>query len=209
MEYPHSWGFHLLLRWLRSTQKGTSRLSRLSRPLTTCCHLSWCWVLVDSQKNRSSVYKGNFLTPNPTFSCSSKLENKNVLAQNPKNWREYFLWSWMFHVHTRAKSQLFIKKFSRIWCLKYVNFVKIGLHTYMRILWKMRIWNCEFCEKWDFEVVNFLKNENLKCEFCQKWQLENVNFVKNETLKLWILSKMILWNGEFCVKWDFEMVNFV
>ena len=29
------------------------------------------------------------------------------------------------------------------------------------ILWKMRLWNCEFCEKWDFENVNFMKNEIL------------------------------------------------
>ena len=37
----------------------------------------------------------------------------------------------------------------------------------------MRLWNCEFCEKWDFE----------KCEFCEKWDFEIVNFVKNETLQ--------------------------
>ena len=51
---------------------------------------------------------------------------------------------------------------------------------------------CEFCEKWDFENVNFVKNETLKmckmtllkCEFCEKWDIENVNFVKNETLKI-------------------------
>ena len=35
------------------------------------------------------------------------------------------------------------------------------------ILWKMRLWNCEFCQKWDFEIVNF---------------------VKNKTLEMWILS---------------------
>ena len=45
------------------------------------------------------------------------------------------------------------------------------------ILWKMRLWNCEFCEKWDFE---------------------NVLFVNNETLKMWILWKMKLWICEFC-----------
>ena len=52
----------------------------------------------------------------------------------------------------------------------------------------MRFWKCEFCEKWDFEIVNF---------------------VKNEILKLWMLSKMRLWNCEFCEIWDFEIVNFV
>ena len=58
----------------------------------------------------------------------------------------------------------------------------------MWILWKMRLWKCELYEKWDFE---------------------NVNFMKNETLKLWILSKMRLSNCELCEKWDFEYVNCV
>ena len=79
---------------------------------------------------------------------------------------------------------------------------------------------CEFCEKWDFENVNFVKNETFKmwifskmrswkCEFCEKWDFEIVNFVKKETLKLWIWWKMRLWNCEFGEKWDFENVNFV
>ena len=45
-----------------------------------------------------------------------------------------------------------------------------------------------------------------KCEFCEKWDFEIVNFVENETLKLWILWKMSLWNCEFCEKLDFENV---
>ena len=32
----------------------------------------------------------------------------------------------------------------------------------MWILSKMRLWNCEFCQKWDFEIVNFVKNEIFK-----------------------------------------------
>ena len=52
---------------------------------------------------------------------------------------------------------------------------------------KKRFWNCEFCEIWDFE---------------------NVNCVKNETLKLWILSKIRFWNCGFCKKWQFQNVNF-
>ena len=40
----------------------------------------------------------------------------------------------------------------------------------MWIVRKMRFWNCEFCEKWNFKNVNFVKNETLKkCEFCEKW----------------------------------------
>ena len=47
---------------------------------------------------------------------------------------------------------------------------------------------CEFCEKWDFEIVNFVK----------KWDFEIVNFVKKEILKLWILWKVWFSNCEFC-----------
>ena len=50
----------------------------------------------------------------------------------------------------------------------------------MWILWKMKLWKCEFCEKWEFEIVNF---------------------VKNEIFKMWILWKIRLWNCEFCEKW--------
>ena len=38
----------------------------------------------------------------------------------------------------------------RIWCLK------------IWILWKMIFWKCEFCEKWEFEIVNFVKIEIFK-----------------------------------------------
>ena len=31
----------------------------------------------------------------------------------------------------------------------------------MWILWKMRLWNCEFCEKWDFQNVTFWMNWGL------------------------------------------------
>ena len=57
----------------------------------------------------------------------------------------------------------------------------------------MRFQKCEFCEKCDFEIVNFVKNKFLKvwilwklrfqkCEFCEKWDFESVNFEKNENL---------------------------
>ena len=51
----------------------------------------------------------------------------------------------------------------------------------------MRFWKCEFWEKWDFEIVNF---------------------VKNVILKMWILWKMRVWNCKFCENWDFQNVNF-
>ena len=77
---------------------------------------------------------------------------------------------------------------------------------------KMIFWICEFCEKWNFETVHFVKkrdSENVnfakyeilkKCEFCQKWDFENVNFVKNEILKLWVLWKMRFSKCEFLNK---------
>ena len=90
-------------------------------------------------------------------------------------------------------------------------------------LWKMRFWKCEFCVKWDFEIVIFVKNEILKlwfkkkptilkmwilskmrfskCEFWEKWVFENVNFVKNETLKMWIL-----WKNELLKMWIFGWI---
>ena len=48
-----------------------------------------------------------------------------------------------------------------------------------------------------------------KCEFCEKWDFENVNFVKIEISELWILWKIRLQKCEFCEKWDFIKVNFV
>ena len=48
-----------------------------------------------------------------------------------------------------------------------------------------------------------------KCEFCEKWDFEIVNFVRNGTLKLWILRKTRLWKCEFCEIRDFKNVNFV
>ena len=36
--------------------------------------------------------------------------------------------------------------------------------------WKnsSKLWNCEFCQMWDFKNVHFVKNETLNCEFCPK-----------------------------------------
>ena len=46
---------------------------------------------------------------------------------------------------------------------------------------------CELCQKWDFQNVNFVKNEISKCEFWEKWDVQIVNFEKNEKNKI---SKM-------------------
>ena len=53
----------------------------------------------------------------------------------------------------------------------------------MWILWKMRLWDCEFCEKWDIEIMNFEKNETLKMWILWNTRLQKCEFCENETLK--------------------------
>ena len=56
---------------------------------------------------------------------------------------------------------------------------------------------CEFCEKWDFENVNIVKNEIQLCEFCETWDFRYVNFVENVISEIWILRNMRFSRGEF------------
>ena len=80
----------------------------------------------------------------------------------------------------------------------------------MWILFQIRFQNCEFCEKWDFRSVNFVKNVISemwilwKIEISEMWILwksrfQKCKFCEKCTLKMWILWK----------KWGFEIVNFV
>ena len=79
----------------------------------------------------------------------------------------------------------------------------------MWILSKMRVWNCEFCEKWDFENVNFVKKwEFENVNFGLKYEFRNVNFVKIEILKMWILPKNEIFNSWLLWKLIFSNVNF-
>ena len=55
---------------------------------------------------------------------------------------------------TWGKTQLFIQKFLRNWCLKNVNFVKNEILK-MWILWKMRLWNCDFVSNAIFKMWIF------------------------------------------------------
>ena len=72
---------------------------------------------------------------------------------------------------------------------------------YPEILVILIFQKCEFCEKWDFRIVNFVKKK-------KKWYFRIVNFVKIEILEMWILWKMRFQKGEFCKNWDFQYVNF-
>ena len=47
----------------------------------------------------------------------------------------------------------------------------------MWISWKMILWKCEFCEKWDFEIVNFVKNEIFKLRILWKLWFPNCEFL--------------------------------
>ena len=77
----------------------------------------------------------------------------------------------------------------------------------MWILTKMRFSKCEFCPKWDFHNVNFVKNENLKMWITGKMRFSDfqmelgvVNFWINwvflhqcEFDKKWTCSKYDIW----------------
>ena len=70
----------------------------------------------------------------------------------------------------------FLQKIPRIWCEKLgseiVNFdIEMILKT------------CEFCEKWYFKIVNFVKNGIFRL-----WIFRNVNFVKIEFFEMWIFG---------------------
>ena len=75
----------------------------------------------------------------------------------------------------------------------------------MWILWKMWIWNCELCEKCDFENVNCVK-DNVKV--VKKWDFKNVNSVKNGISERWIFVKNEISERWICKNWDFQYVNF-
>ena len=53
---------------------------------------------------------------------------------------------------------------------------------------------------------NFLSKNTpfQKCEFCEKWDFENVNFVKIKILKLWILWKLRFSKCDFWTKCGFS-----
>ena len=81
--------------------------------------------------------------------------------------REY----WQFQ-QQNSKSQLKFRQFPRIFCKK-LHFLRNDLLFFSALL-------CAITKNLMFE----------KCEFCEKWYFKIVNFVKNEILKMWILWKM-------------------
>ena len=59
---------------------------------------------------------------------------------------------------------------------------------------------CEFSEKEALKMWIFWKMRFWKREFCKKWDFVNVNFVKNDIWKMWILWKMRFGKCEFLEK---------
>ena len=75
----------------------------------------------------------------------------------------------MFENHSK------LSHFTKLWVRVFFTLGQISTF-YPEITKNLMFEKCEFYEKWDFEIVNFVKNDTLKkCEFC-----------KNKTLKLWI-----------------------
>ena len=99
-------------------------------------------------------------------------------------------------LHTGAKTNFLSRYYQhdvwKIWFLRKNEPLKLW------ILWKMRLWKCEFYEKWDFRNVIFFffwKMRLWKCEFCEKWDIELC--VKNEIFKMWICRKLVFQNVNF------------
>ena len=53
---------------------------------------------------------------------------------------------WGFEIHTGAKTNFLSRNYQEFDVWK------------KWVLWKMRFWNCEIGEKWDFKNVNFVEN---------------------------------------------------
>ena len=79
-----------------------------------------------------------------------------------------------------------------------MNFVKNEILK-MWILWKMRFWNCEFCEEWVFENAIFLKIETFKMRFLLKMRFSYCDFWN----KLWIFTPYIGLPDEWLVDFQF------
>ena len=54
------------------------------------------------------------------------------------------------------------------------HYLKENVILKMWIMWKMRFWKCEFCEKWDLKIWIMWKMRFWKCDFCEKWDFGNV-----------------------------------
>ena len=100
-----------------------------------------------------------------------KVYKKRVIVRE-MNRRQKSVTRWYFENYLVANHKMPKKKKKkknpRNSMFENVNFLQNAILK-MWILSKMRLWKREFFEK---------------CEFCEKWGFENVNFVKNEASKM-------------------------
>ena len=83
--------------------------------------------------------------------------------------------SYAFTFHIGAKSYILFINSLEFDIENNVNFVILKKFFFLKkdilkmwFLWLMWFWNCDFCEKYDFENVIFVKNWLLKMRFCLK-----------------------------------------
>ena len=88
-----------------------------------------------------------------------------------------------------------------------MNFLKIEIFI-LWFPWKIRFSKCEFCQKWEFQNVNFVKNEIIKMWILRKLWFLRSQFCKNWIFGIWISRKLWFQKCEFCRKRDFQNVNF-
>ena len=132
--------FPLLKRFF-SSKSSASLNGSLARYFT---QYSEVWVLrIEKVRKNFAHFHAQFFDGHsrPFYDCS---ECRLLLVLFSFLWHQLIFVSFS-STHWR-KSKLIIQKLPRIWCLKNVNFVK------------MRLWKCEFFEKWHFQNVNFWIN---------------------------------------------------
>ena len=72
-------------------------------------------------------------------------------------WKLFVKMKEVLNITLRQKPTLYPENIKNLMFKKWVNFVK-NETLKMWIFWKMRLWKCEFCEKWNFENMNFWMN---------------------------------------------------
>jgi len=114
--------------------------------------ISWVFKAWKSQVSRGDLDISNYHYYNePTIFDMDILQ----LQLQEASWRKTvsvhtFELTFLSSRHTGAKTNFLSRNYQEFEVWK------------MWILWKMIFWNCEFCEKWYFEIVNFVKYETLK-----------------------------------------------
>ena len=202
-----------------------SKTSRSKSPIS--CPFPWCYPKTDrlhtpiqqgglrgrqpkeNSKNWGFSCQANLVgSSHNSYTCSIHKEIQQCKWRWPRNLKwvvrsvpnlEYRV-SWKYTSHTGAKPH-FLSRNS-------LDFDS----SKMWILWKMIFQKCEFCEKWYFRNVNFVKNELSKMWILWNWDLRNVNLVKNwdfQFVNFWIKYGFLPQRAANTVMWKLELRNTV